>query len=106
MLRAMTEKLNKLAIYRWYVGIMVSIMTAMIGIGVYFAKQINDKVEYSFKANVEQQIKNEEFKNNAAKYEEAILIIDSRMDKISERFYSLEAIVKYSDYNKQQDKIN
>lgn len=97
-MRAMTEKLKEHAVtyYRWYCSILLTLIAGMTGVGVYFAKMINDKIEYSYKATVEQRLINEERKDHDIKQDEIISINDKRMDILSERFYSIEAIVKYN----------
>ncbi len=73
-----------------------AIVTSLLSVCVYFLVRLNDKIDYSYKANVEQMEINKSVKESLEKYETAIMVNDARMDKISERFYSLEAIIKYS----------
>ncbi len=105
MLRAMTEKLkeNMTAFYRWYVGILLTAIGGMTSAGVYVALKINDKIDYSYDKAVEQKIINEQIKENNEAQMEYILINDKRMDLLSERFYQIEAIVKYGHYAPKQN---
>lgn len=74
---------------------LLTITTTAVSFGVYFLVKLNDKIDYSYRANVMQEFKNDEIEREIKELESKDEVIDTRQDIISERLYSLEAIIKY-----------
>ena len=94
------------SLWHWLVAVGVLFVSITSSILVYMGKEILDKIEYSYDAN-----KNQEHTNRAIIKEIEALKrmdsdimdkdekLDSENDKLSERLYMVEAIVKYTRPN-------
>jgi len=93
----MNELLRRKAIvlWRWYAGVLLTIIAAMSSIGVKLLIQLNNKVEYSYKANVQQEMTNEHLNDKIETLNVMLKDVDTDQAVISERLYSIEAMVKY-----------
>lgn len=109
---AMTNKIkdNILNINRWYLSIMATISSALLGLVLYFVVKLTDKIDYSYKFNVVQEQINVAVQNDFNMIDERFKEInhditkqDTRQDIISERLYSVEALLRYKP---QQTSIN
>jgi hypothetical protein len=78
---------------------LLTITSTAVSFGVYFLVKLNDKIDYSYRANVMQEFKNDEIEGEIMEMKKKDIELDTRQDIVSERLYTVEALVKYRSIN-------
>lgn len=72
-----------------------SVAIAMLSVVIWFLVQINNKIDYSYKANVEQQEINKGIDEKMKDLKIGQATLSTRQDFLSERLYTVEAKLKF-----------